>query len=326
MDLVQRPEAAWPATPRVARDGSIADHEFGGVSTDLKLSLVESYLKAFMTALRGSFRELWYIDAFAGTGERTERIAAQGKDLLGEGYEASLARHRGSARIAIEVEPAFDRLIFIDKDARHCEALRDLSNASRGRRIDVLHGDANDRILELTRRTSWFGRRAVMFLDPYGMSVSWQTLEAIRATEAIDVWYLVSLSGIFRQSARRGEAIDDAKRAALTRMLGTDAWEQAWYRRYAQVNLFGGTDEYLARIADVDAMQAFVTERLRSLFPAVLKPLRLRDRNGVPQFALFFAISNPDPKAIGLATRIANTKMIRSTPVAEARAAHRRRR
>ncbi|TIN59694.1 MAG: hypothetical protein E5Y29_29475, partial [Mesorhizobium sp.] len=40
-----------------------ADHEFGNLSTDLKLSLVEEYLGAFTTALRSKFAELWYIDA-----------------------------------------------------------------------------------------------------------------------------------------------------------------------------------------------------------------------------------------------------------------------
>ena len=34
---------------------AISDHEFGGDSTDLKLSLVEGYLTAFTTALRKKF-------------------------------------------------------------------------------------------------------------------------------------------------------------------------------------------------------------------------------------------------------------------------------
>jgi three-Cys-motif partner protein len=48
------------------------DHEFGAQHTELKLSIIEAYLKRFMTALRPRFAELWYIDAFAGTGSRTE--------------------------------------------------------------------------------------------------------------------------------------------------------------------------------------------------------------------------------------------------------------
>src|SRR5262252_6488960 len=86
------------------------DHEFGSQDTDLKLSLVESYLQAFTTALTVKFSELWYIDAFAGTGERTVRVAARGGDLFDEAVPESVERRRGSAKIAIDVKPPFDRL------------------------------------------------------------------------------------------------------------------------------------------------------------------------------------------------------------------------
>ena len=194
----------------------------------------------------------------------------------------------------------------MDKNSRHCEALRELRSAYPARRIDVIEGDANKGITSLIAGSQWTAARAVMFLDPYGMSVDWTTLEAIRSTEAIDVWYLVSLAGIFRQAAREGSAVDELKRTALTRMLGTDEWENAWYRRTSGPDLLGDIDERHSRTADVGEMELFVRKRLRSLFPTVLKPLRLRDRRGAPQFALFFAISNPASKAVRLATGIAD--------------------
>jgi len=268
--------------------------------------MVEGYLTAFTTALRGKFSSLLYIDAFAGTGERTVRHAAHGGDLLDPASKERIERHRGSARIAIDVTPQFDRLIFMDKNPKHCEALRALSQSHPNRDIEVLEGDANDAIKRLlSSRRSWTGTRAVMFLDPYGMNVDWETLEAIRATEAIDVWYLVSLSGLFRQAARNRSAVDASKHAALTRMLGSDEWEAAWYKRTQTMSLFGELDEEHERTADVEAMEAFVWKRLAQLLPKVLKPLRLKDDRGIPLFALFFAISNPEPKAIGLAAKIA---------------------
>jgi hypothetical protein len=69
---------------------------------------------------------------------------------------------------------------------------------------------------------------------------------------------------------------------------------------------FRAVDADHERVADVDAIEAFVYKRLSGLFPKVLKPLRLKDDRGVPMFALFFAISNPEGRAIGLATKIAN--------------------
>lgn len=282
------------------------DHEFGGISTDLKLSLVGGYLQGFTTALRPQFQNLWYIDAFAGTGERTVVIPGRAADMLGPEVDLRVERRRGSAKIAIDITPSFDRLVFMDKSAKHCAALNELRASNPHRNIEVIPGDANPAIMKLlSGQKSWAATRAVMFLDPYGMSVEWRTLEAIRKTEAIDVWYLVSLTGLFRQATRNAEALDGSKRAALTRMIGTADWEQDWYRLTSRTNLFGDIDERLARTAEVDDMEAYFGKRLRTLFPKVLPPLRLNDDRGIPQFSLFFAISNPKPAAIRVASRIA---------------------
>jgi three-Cys-motif partner protein len=282
---------------------TISDHEFGGVSTDLKLSMVQRYLSGFTTALRGKFNELWYIDAFAGTGERTVRLDATEANLFDDETPERVERRRGSAQIAVDTNPAFNRLIFMDRKAKHCDALRTLATANPFRKIDVLQGDANDEIRCLLANRSWTSTRAVMFLDPYGMSVEWETLKAIRSTQAIDVWYFVSLSGLFRQAARDGNAVDDSKRLALNRMLGTSEWEKEWYQA-STADLFG--DSQISRIANVQAIEAYVGKRLEILFPKVLKPRTFYSDRGVPMFALFFAMSNPDAKAIGLATKIAS--------------------
>ncbi|MGK9236397.1 three-Cys-motif partner protein TcmP [Inquilinus limosus] len=285
---------------------STADHEFGGVSTDLKLSLVEGYLRAFTTALKGKFSELWYIDAFAGTGERTVLQLGRESNLLEPATEERLDRRRGSAQIAIDILPPFHRLIFMDKNSRHCLALNELKSKHQDRNIEIFEGNANEVITTIIKKFDWKNKRAVMFLDPYGMSVNWQTLEAIRSTNAIDIWYLVSLAGLFRQAPHNAAALDESKRTAITRMLGTTDWEQAWYQKLERTDLFGEIDAIHARTADVEAIENYVGDRLRTLFPKVLPPLRLRSDRNVSQFSLFFLISNPENRAIGLATKIAN--------------------
>lgn len=290
------------------------DHEFGSVSTDLKLSMVEGYLSAFTRALRPKFGQLWYIDAFAGTGNRTIRHAAQPAGMWTEAVEARVERRRGSAEIALHVSPAFDRLIFIEKKKSHYEALLHLKAAHPHRKIDVARGDANELVLAALKGQSWAGVRAVMFLDPYGMHLDWTTLEAIRQTKAIDIWYLVSLSGLYRQAPRDRGKLSEQKRSAITRTFGTSRWEQEWYPQSKLGDLFADLDDDLTpaerlegprRVADVSQIEAFALKRLRDLFPAVLPPLRLHNDSGSPMFSLFFATSNDDPKAIGLASKIA---------------------
>jgi three-Cys-motif partner protein len=282
-----------------------AEHEFGSQDTDLKLALVEAYLGRFTTALRWKFPELWYFDVFAGTGERTVRVAARDGDLFDESTPESVERRRGSARIAIEVVPPFHRIIFVEKKPKSIAALKALRALHPDRNIEVVAGDANQELIEAIARADWQRTRAVMFLDPYGMNVDWETLKAVANTRAIDVWYLFSLSGLYRQAARKAEAIDDNKRAAITRILGTDEWERELYAQPAQGNLLDDPVE-LQRTADVRGLEAYVRARLQTIFPAVLPPRAIPVNSRPQRFSLFFAMSNPDPRAIAVATRIAS--------------------
>lgn len=228
----------------------------------------------------------------------------------GRQREAFREQRRGSARIALDARPAFDRLTFIDQKPGHVRALMALKAEHPDRVIDVVRGDCNIIIPRELANERWSGKRAVMFLDPYGLNVDWETLKAIRATGSIDVWYLVNINGILRQAARSREAIDNHKRQRLTRMFGTDEWISAWYDlRPKQMNIFGqlSPDEW-SRTADEAAVETWVQQRLGSLFTWVPKPLRLyMDRGSIHQFSLFFALSNASGPAKGLAQRLAGS-------------------
>jgi hypothetical protein len=175
-------------------------HRFGGHWTDQKLEVLAGYLRSYTTALqrqptaRNPFRKA-YIDAFAGTGYRAPRPDKneQGEqgllfpDLADDEPQRLLD---GSPRIALQVDPPFDKYIFVERDAERCVQLETLKDEFAHRRdaIDVIQGDANDVIQELSAR-NWRSHRAVLFLDPYGMQVEWKTIEAVAATKAIDMSY-----------------------------------------------------------------------------------------------------------------------------------------
>jgi three-Cys-motif partner protein len=279
------------------------DHEFGAQHTELKLSLIEGYLKFFATALRAHFEELWYIDAFAGTGTRTVRTEARGGDLFDAPVAEHVEQRRGSAQIAIDIVPRFHRLIFIDSKASHCAALRQLAARYPAREIAVVQEDANRSIQNAIAWDGWERTRAVCFLDPYGMDVEWATLQAIAKTRAIDVWFLFSLSGLYRQATRSAANITPDKRAAVTRILGTDEWEDELYTETAP-DMFG--DTLRQRNADVRGLENYVKRRLETIFAKVFDPLALPVESKPQRFSLFLCISNPAPKALGLATRAAN--------------------
>ncbi|MER9623287.1 three-Cys-motif partner protein TcmP [Mesorhizobium sp. M0222] len=293
------------------------DHEFGGQHTEIKLAIVEQYLKRYSAALHTWCDHVWYIDAFAGTGKRTVRVKAREGDLLEEPVPEQVEQRRGSAQIAIDIKPPFDRLIFMDMRHKHVAALLSLKAANTHLDISVLKGDANELIQKEIAWDGWKRTRAVMFLDPYGMAVEWATLEKIAATKAIDVWYLFPLAGLYRQAARDMSKIDANKEAAITRMLGTDDWKTELYSKAKlppTTDLLGylDSDDTLQRNADVGALEQYVKRRLKSIFAEVLDPYPLPVVEKPQRFSLFCAISNPSAKAINLA-RSFGSDILKST-------------
>lgn len=72
-------------------------------------------------------------------------------------------------------------------------------------------------------------QRAVVFLDPYGMSVRWDTLRFLAETSRADIWYLFPLHATLRQLSHDHAALDPSKRAALNEVFGTSGWETRFY-------------------------------------------------------------------------------------------------
>lgn len=274
------------------------EHAFGGIWTRIKLEALQNYLVAFNTALSKQNFTRIYIDAFAGTGRC---------DITVDGEKTSID---GSARRALATDPPFNTYTFIELRAKKLAALKTLEAEYPGKSIEVIQDDANAALKRLCEKYAWRNERAVLFLDPFGMHVEWTTLQAIAKTGAIDVWYLFPYSGLYRQAAKNADAMDSDKEESITRLLGTDEWRQVFYAPKRQGSLFGG-DDGDEREADHRQMLGFVSKRLKELFPAVTDPKILyqagdsKNPSGAPLFALYFAASNPSPKAYGLATKIA---------------------
>jgi three-Cys-motif partner protein len=281
---------------------------FGGSWTAEKLACVRDYLIGFNLALRNQSFERVYIDAFAGTGYvelRQEDKHRQYSFLeVTESEAEAEAFLKGSALQALEVDPPFHRFIFIEKSPRRAKELQQLQASHPHRRIETLKGDANVRLTGLCSER-WQGRRAVCFLDPFGMAVSWDTLEVIAETHSIDVWYLFPLMGVTRLLRNDGD-IGAPLRKRLTKLFGANDWEDHFYSTFTQGSLFGDDVELIQKTAGVKRIRAYFLERLRTLFPAVARnPKLLCNARGTPLFLLFFAASNPSPKAKRLALRIA---------------------
>jgi three-Cys-motif partner protein len=169
-----------------------------------------------------------------------------------------------------------------------------------------MQGDANTVLTDLCLNRRWSRHRAVLFLDPYGMQVDWQTIEAVAATKAIDMWLLFPLGVAVNRLLRKDGQIPDAWAARLDSLFGTETWRQTFYAASEQGDLF---EEGLCatKTADFDAIGAFFVERLKTVFPGVAdRPLALCNSKNVPLYLLCFAAANEKgaPTAVKIAQNI----------------------
>jgi three-Cys-motif partner protein len=283
---------------------------FGGDWTEAKLGVIAKYLRDYTKVLKNQSFKKTYIDAFAGTGYREAHAEGEGlqthglllPDLAEREPQALL---EGSAHMALRTEPRFDKYIFIERSARRCAQLESLKGEfpTLANNIRIRQGEANEEIQKICG-TDWMSDRAVLFLDPYGMQVEWQTLEAVARTRAIDMWLLFPLGiGVNRLLKKTGD-IPASWRNRLNILLGTEEWYSEFYTTEMTPTLFGGDQERVIK-ATMDTIGHYFNERLKTIFTGVAdKPGVLRNSAYNPLYLLCFAVANE--RGAPVALRIAN--------------------
>lgn len=207
---------------------------------------------------------------------------------------------------ALNVDPPFDQYVFIEKSEENVRSLAVLRTQFPNRRIDIVHGDANERLREFCDRIATERLdRAVIFLDPFGLSVRWQTIERVAATKKVDLWYLVPVDGMSRQIKEDGSFLPGA--CKIDDLWGSPAWRAKAVRRTDPIDLFGGVDERLEKIARAKQFSEMFRDHLRDIFAGgVAKTYLPLGRGRRHDFSLMFACANPGPAASQTAMRIAN--------------------
>ena len=271
----------------------MAKQSFGGIWTAEKLNILSSYLSAYLVALKNQSFTKIYIDAFAGTGKITV-----------DGIEEEIV---GSVRLSLSSENEFDKYIFIEKKRDYAKELQSIVDSEYSRmkgKITIRNEDCNDALIEICKETDWSSNRAILFLDPYATEVKWDTLEAVAATRAIDVWYLFPFSATQRMMKKDGR-IDESWKVKLNTLFGDDGWFERFYIADPQMTLFGNGN--MIKDVNTKALSNYITERLGTLFPAVANnPRLLFNTKNSPLFLFCFAVANDNPKAHSLALRIAD--------------------
>lgn len=270
--------------------------QFGSEHTSRKLGTIEKYLSAFTTALKKQSFELLYVDACAGSGASAPKSSAAQGMLL----DADVLTI-GSAVRAMSIDPAFDRYVLNDVKRSNVRSLENIVSKEFPHlkdRVSVTQLDANAALVDLCEKVAWRRSRAVVFLDPFGLQIKYDTLEALAETRAVDLWYLVPVHAMSRQVSGGGVVLDDGGKS-VDEALGTIAW-----RSVATVvveppkDLFGDAVTSVTKVANAGWFEQVAKERLAAAFGGrVLDATLPLGKGGLHEYSLMFAWANPSEPA-----------------------------
>jgi three-Cys-motif partner protein len=207
-----------------------------------KLDRLRAYLCEYTKILsKQAWAKTVYIDAFAAAGRaalRPTEPAAQKKLSIVDDAQAVID---GSPRVALDVEPSFNQYVFIEQNAERLRHLRELEQEYAGRRqIRVHEGDCNQYLtkhltgLDLKKK----GWRGVVFLDPYGMQVPWETIAALAATGAMEVFINFPLGMAIQRLLKTSASLNKAERKKLDTYFGDPSWYDEVYEEQS-ADMFG---------------------------------------------------------------------------------------
>jgi three-Cys-motif partner protein len=146
--------------------------------------------------------------------------------------------------------------------------------------------------------------RAVMFLDPFGMQVSWNSIERIGSSHQIDLWYLAPIGGAYGRLMQLDGRIPAERRKLLDQALGGSGWYEALYSSVAPDML--GHAPPAVRDRGWEAIAEYFMSRWRDVFgPGALDVTLPLGHPGRLPFLLCFACSNRNPRAYRPALNIA---------------------
>ena len=270
------------------------EQQFGGDWTERKLVCVSKYLSAY-TTIMNNYKDRFtfaYIDAFAGTGYREIMLDEDINETMFPELDTKevVNFRQGSARNALEAQPPFYKYIFIEEDRENFSELKKLTEEFSDHNIECIRTDANEYFRNVCGK-SWKKHRALVFLDPFGMQVEWNTIEMIAKTKAIDLWLLFPIGTVNRLLKRNGD-IRQSLRDKLNLFFGDDGWYDVFYG--LSRSLFDDADQWVKTGDIFTEIEQYFIKRLRVIFAGVASnPLSLRNSRNVPLYLLCFAAANP---------------------------------
>lgn len=259
---------------------------FGGKWTELKLNAFIAYVKAYLTIMnKAKVKYNWetiYFDGFAGSGENIrsnifeESFFDFDQDLIEE-----ISIYKGSVKKILELEEPFifDYYYFIDNNKSNIDNI-DRTKVSvqhiKSDRIIVRKGDCNVELRKLSHALNNKRYAALIFLDPFGMQVNWDSIASLKNTKS-DIWILLP-SGVAINRLLPKSGYVEKHNLILEKFFGLkyEDLRSKFYLDIIEDNLFGQQKKSTKIINAIDKIVELYISQMNTVWKFVIdKPLIL---------------------------------------------------
>ncbi len=196
--------------------------------------------------------------------------------------------------MSLELKHPFTHYVFIELDKARIAQLEALKAEFEGpeQRIFIREEDCNtyfNTLLSEYSAADWKRHwRGVVFLDPFGMQLPWETLAAIAKTGAIEVILNFPVGMAIQRLLKRSGQFSDREREKLDQYFGTPEWYGLLYER--RQDLFG--DDIVKVENSGQVLLEWYMKRLAQIFSFVSPARLIQSTSKHPLYYLIHAGPN----------------------------------
>ena len=259
-------------------------NQFGGSWTEAKMEIVVNYAKAYLIIMnKQDWVKTLYFDGFAGSGI----IGANDKEIKGT-----------ALRILDIADPKpFDIYYFVEKDKKNKDSLEASIKKyypDKKKNAHVVLEDCNVKLIDmanyLKKNKSY---RALVFIDPFGMSVNWKSIEALKEI-GIDLWILVPTGLGVNRLLKNDQKIPEAWLVKLEIFLGLPREKilSHFYPSKTVHTLFGREIKTNKDVDTIEKVGSLYADRLKTVFKYVSESFIMRNKTNSIMYHFMMATNN----------------------------------
>ncbi|MGH2644624.1 MAG: three-Cys-motif partner protein TcmP, partial [Chitinophagaceae bacterium] len=211
----------------------------------------------------------------------------------------------------IDEPKSFDLYYFVELNEAHKANLENqIRTTYSGKNAHVVKADCNDKLKDMASFLKENKRyRALVFIDPYGMSVHWHSIEALKGL-GIDLWILVPTGVGVNRLLKNNGLISEKWISKLEVFLGLSKEEifEQFYKVQTLNTLFGKEESIEKEKQAIFKIGEIYTKRLKEIFRFVSQSFIMRNSNNSILYHFMMATNNPN--ALKIANEVISPKYL----------------